>query len=160
MFIYKSIEYIKSAKGRNPWYTGSIQRGQRGRGEDLESPTKNPRKTPRKHPYIKACNPKDMPNPPQGATTQQNKPYNLEKEQRKTPNTYANICAISKLILVVITPLYISRIAASSYAFICGSSIEQSRGGATSLSLCVCSSKRSTAASRFSWCLIHPKNQA
>ena len=27
IFFYKSIEYIKSAKGRNLWYTGSIQGG-------------------------------------------------------------------------------------------------------------------------------------
>jgi hypothetical protein len=31
-FLEKSIEYIKSAEGRNPWYTGSIQRGLGGEG--------------------------------------------------------------------------------------------------------------------------------
>jgi hypothetical protein len=36
LFFEKSIEYIKSAEGRNPWYTGSIQRGLGGRGEIRE----------------------------------------------------------------------------------------------------------------------------
>jgi hypothetical protein len=35
-FFLKSIEYIKSAEGRNPWYTRSIQRGLRGREEIRE----------------------------------------------------------------------------------------------------------------------------
>jgi hypothetical protein len=35
-FFEKSIEYIKSASGRNPWYTGSIQRGLGERGEIRE----------------------------------------------------------------------------------------------------------------------------
>jgi hypothetical protein len=36
LFLKKSIEYVKSAKGRSPWYTGSIQRGLGGRGEERE----------------------------------------------------------------------------------------------------------------------------
>jgi hypothetical protein len=32
----KLIELIKSAERRNPWYTGSIQRGLEGEGEERE----------------------------------------------------------------------------------------------------------------------------
>jgi hypothetical protein len=35
-FFEKSIESKKSAEGRNPWYTKSIQRGLGGRGEERE----------------------------------------------------------------------------------------------------------------------------
>jgi hypothetical protein len=39
-FFDKSIEYIKSTKGRNPWYTESIQRRQKGKGEEREEKMK------------------------------------------------------------------------------------------------------------------------
>jgi hypothetical protein len=40
-FFNKSIEYIKSAAGHNPWYTGSIQRETRGRKEVRKKISKN-----------------------------------------------------------------------------------------------------------------------
>ena len=54
-FLYKSVEYNKKAEERNPKYTGSIQRGARGRKEEREkiSKTNHPRGKPTRSPSEK-----------------------------------------------------------------------------------------------------------
>ena len=55
-FFDKSIEYIKSAKGCNPWYTGSIQGGLGGERKERKEIYKanDPRGKPACSPSIKS----------------------------------------------------------------------------------------------------------